>query len=316
MSGIIKYKVIGSHSDLFKISDILKIKYNSIIGEGGYGIVLGTDLKIAIKLYKNSLFPTCFENNNKLLPSSTENREILFLSNILSNLPDNYPKNLILPLAIGYITDPVNIRGYDYTENSYIMLMNEYKPFFTIHKNLKSINFLNTDKTRKHVYKLIVILLKISRYLEKYHNLINLDFKINNIMYNNNNNIVVIDLGLIKKIKKIKTIFISSKKYYIWPDTPCYIYSVPLYSIAINALELLFGHSKFIILKKNEYLNKLKIIDRPLYNIIDNMLLLKFNSAYILSLIYQEYVINKLKNTDTTTNIWFKKILSTLSHNK
>ena len=52
------------------------------------------------------------------------------------------------------------------------------------------------------------------------------------------NNVIVIDLGIIKKIETYNTIFIPNKDYYIWPDRPCYIYAVPLYSIGINALEL------------------------------------------------------------------------------
>lgn len=306
-------------NNIYKKDDILQIKFNNIIGEGAYGIVLGTSLNIAIKIYKDSQFPIKYEDSNKLLPTRNENREILFLSNILKNIPNNYPKNLILPIGIGYLNNSIQINMITYKKKSCIMLMNKYKSFFTIHKKLKSYCFINNKKTRFFILNLIIILLKISEYLEEEHKLVNLDFKIDNIMYYNNN-IKIIDLGLVKKFETNMTLFIPKHKYYIWPDVPSYIYAVPIYSIAITALELLFGIEKFNILKKNEYINKLKLIDESLYNIINNMLLLKFNSKYILSLIDQEYILNKLKNKNIKKNNWFTNLLITLfkknSYNK
>ena len=115
-------------------------------------------------------------------------------------MQDNYPKNLMLPIAIGYILRPIVINGITYKKKNYIMLMEEYKSFFNFHKNSRSISFINEKCTRNFVLKLIGILLKISNYLEMEHKLINLDFKIDNIMYYYND-LIVIDLGLIKKFE-------------------------------------------------------------------------------------------------------------------
>ena len=132
-------------------------------------------------------------------------------------------------------------------------------------------------------------LLNISRFLEEQYNLINLDFKISNLMFNKEDkNLIILDFSIVKKKSNKKYNF--KNKYYIWPfDTDMLLENLPSYSICINGLELLFGKDNIRNIysdKINYYLNILKK-DKELkiYNIFLNGLILKINTPDMIRLI-------------------------------
>jgi hypothetical protein len=138
-------------------------------------------------------------------------------------------------------------------------------------------------------------LVEISLFLENKYNLINLDFKLNNFMFNkktnNLNDLIMIDLSIVKK-KSFKKKYDNEIKYYIWPDeNPQILEHIPSYSICINGLELLFGYDEIKLFpNKNKIIKLLKIIElknNNVYYIFYNGLILKSNTKKFLELFFE-----------------------------
>ena len=133
-------------------------------------------------------------------------------------------------------------------------------------------------------------LIQISQFLENKYNIFNLDFKLNNFMFNcksnDIDNLIILDFSIIKK--KTKTKYNFDKKYYIWPENNnILIEYLPPYSTCINGLELLFGYKNIINVKHNildKYLKIIKEKDKAAYNIFLNGLILKINTENFLKL--------------------------------
>ena len=71
-------------------------------------------------------------------------------------------------------------------------------------------------------------------------NIVNMDIKTSNLMYNNKE-LIVIDLGLMQNIKTGKEIYIPDKKYFVWPYDSCFVITIPVYSIAICVMVFFFS---------------------------------------------------------------------------
>lgn len=83
-------------------------------------------------------------------------------------------------------------------------------------------------------------------------NFINIDLKMNNIMIDKNNNLKIIDFGMVLSSKRLMEKMNHDIKYYIWPKNRDFSYSMILsYMIVVFILEILYEQYVFEIHKNN-----------------------------------------------------------------
>ena len=228
------------------------LKANDIIlgdrlGEGSSGIIYEISEDAVIKILKEG-----------------HQFEYDFYHLYMRDLNESYISNMIgLPLGYGNI--------------------NNTQPFIILNKYSKfNIKYVKGTTLELKLIRLIYQLLVVEDYLETELEFVNLDLKLNNIMLDINNNIKVIDFGLIKKFNK-DDIFYSYKNYYIWPLEQSPIRSVPLYSIFILISSLFL---EFEIINNNTtlfILNRLKENFSKQFQYIMKILSdLQYDSKYII----------------------------------
>jgi len=242
----------------YNITDIDFNKEKNIksIGEGSSGKIYKFDTsQHVIKILKN---------NHRL--------EYNFYKHFLDRLLQ-YEINIKFgyPVAYGNIHELFDI----FTNNNKFLILNFYNKLDILAMNGKTIS----DK----VFNLIKQLLEIEIFLEDNINCINLDIKLSNLMMDDDNNIKIIDFGLIKEFNK-GDMFYSYNNYYVWPTRRCYLDCVPLYSIFILICNIFIDLSD--IKKQNSFylLKKIKEIITPsekLKNLLNYLILLKYDSKTI-----------------------------------
>ena len=274
--------IIQTNNVKYKENQKLKISLVKKLGEGQYGIVFLLSNLDVIKIFKNScLNNTILDESNCLLPTKYENRELNFFFKYIKDKPSKYIVNIYAIGLVKNILQDINI-------DSYFIILPYCIPFYNIY-NICNNPLINMPNGIKFTIAIMKKLLNISRFLEEQYNLINLDFKISNLMFNKEDkNLIILDFSIVKKKSNKKYNF--KNKYYIWPfDTDMLLENLPSYSICINGLELLFGKDNIRNIysdKINYYLNILKK-DKELkiYNIFLNGLILKINTPDMIRLI-------------------------------
>lgn len=243
------------------------IKYNRIpiesnqlsigqkIGEGSSGIIYDISNEYVIKILKEG-----------------HQFEYDFYNLYIKKLNESYISNYIgLPISLGI-----------FNNDKLFIILNKYKKF--------NINLVSGQTLETKLIRLIYELLVVEDYFERELQFVNLDFKLNNIMLDINNNIKVIDFGLIKKFN-VNDIFYSYKNYYIWPTEQSPIQSVPLYSIFILISNIFLNYETINNNTKLFILNKFKDkFSTSFFTILSLLSNLKNNSKYMI------YKINTLYN--------------------
>lgn len=253
----------------------LKIKYNNSsnnfenininkkIGEGKSGSIY--EININNYTYNNDYVIKILKNGNRF--------EYDFYNNFIEIFKeDTISLKIGLPICYGRLLN--NFKEFN-MKNKFL-IFHKYKRLTL--KNIKG----NTEKDK--ILNLIYNLLKVELFLEQKLNFVNLDIKLDNIMLDNENNIKVIDLGLIKNYTK-GDIFYGYSDYIIWPTGKCYLNSVPLYSIFI-VICMLYFKDEFIQENNIFKLKKLllrKIRDRKCNHILSLLIKKKHDSHYLLN---------------------------------
>lgn len=284
------YIIKSSHKD-YTINKNHKLKLLKKIGEGSYGLVFLVENNHVVKIFKNSnKNNTVLNESNYLLPLNNENRELLFYYKYRNSKKD---KNYIISLyCIGIIKDIIVDNNVKLDLNSYFIILPYCIPFYE-NFNIFNISLINEKNGLNFTLNLMKRLIEISLYLKKEYKIINLDFNLNNFMFEkktkNLENLIMIDFSISKKNTTKK--FIIDNDYYIWPKDRDNITLSKLqsYSICINGLELLYG--KMEILKNYEF-NKLKKIiinlknkNENIYNLFYTGIILKIELNKLLNLI-------------------------------
>lgn len=216
------------------------------LGEGSSGIIYEISDNYIIKILKQG-----------------HQFEYDFYNLYMKKLNESYISNLIgLPISYGT------------RDTQLFIILNKYKKF-----DIKYVKGVTLEtKLIRLIYKLLVV----EDYLETELQFVNLDFKLNNIMLDINNNIKVIDFGLIKKFNN-DDIFYSYKNYYIWPLGQSPIKSVPLYSIFILIASLFLEYDVINTNTTRFILNRLqKKFTSSFHQILELLSSLKYNSKYII----------------------------------
>jgi len=282
--------IINSNHEDYQEKKNKKLMIKKKIFEGSYGMIFLLNNDHVIKIFKDSTQNnTILNESNYLLPLVHENRELIFFYKYKN---DNIDKNFLISLyCIGILKDIIIDKDIKLDLNSYFIILPYCIPFYEIFNvyNLPLLNYKNGITFSLNVMKRLI---EISEFFKKKYDLVNLDFKLNNFMFdkkiNNLNNLIMIDFGIIKKKNKKKYDIID--KYYIWPKSNNILISdLQSYSICINGLELLFGKDQVVnlpnIIKINNFLNILKKTNKSLYKIFYNGLITKINVKKLLILI-------------------------------
>jgi len=248
------------------------IKLLKCIGSGSYGYVFLTDLKnLSIKIgfgdYKE----------HELL-EMVEYDEIFTVNKIISENPDfkincsKYAFGILLPKKneegfnnINIIVNKKGEKEYSnvnksgrnkkvlFYEGNDVLLMPTYVSYYDYCRCLSS-NFFKNEVV------LIVLLKSLIISVEelKQVGLVNIDVKLNNMMIDENNNLKIVDFGLVKDFIKWKEIFDPLDiNYYIWPKEKCLLTEMISYMLSMVIFEVLFEDKVFILQgKKSERLEK------------------------------------------------------------
>jgi len=280
--------IIKSNNEKYKENQKLELSLLKKIDEGSYGIVYFIKNDHILKIFKNStLDNTIFEESNNIIPVKYENRELIFYLKYINN--ENKFKNIVNIYAIGISKNILQDKTLIFHKNSYFIILPFCIPFYKV---INTYNFPLIDNINGIKFSINIMkkLLEISYFLEEKYNLINLDFKINNIMFNEKL-LVVLDFSLIKNNDNKEYNFRKISRYYIWPyENKILLDKIPSYSICINGLEILFGYDnirkeKLNTDRLNYYLNIIKKKNISLYNIFLNGLILKITTINFLKLI-------------------------------
>jgi len=141
------------------------------------------------------------------------------------------------------ITKKNKVKRFALYENNDVILMPLYIPFHDYIKVIGKTQFKNEAVVCKIMDCIIKSVLEM-----KEIGLINLDLKMGNTMIDSNNNMKIIDFGIVKKYKLIEKKYEEDEKYYIWPTNINISYSHVLsYMISVYFIELIFGHKAYDI---------------------------------------------------------------------
>jgi hypothetical protein len=299
--------ILKTNHDNYPENKTKKIVLKNKIGEGAYGVVYEIESppnqKHVIKIFKR---PTSdklvLKESNQLIPLQNENREILFYYKYITKKCEN--NYIISVYSIGILKNQFNSGKITIDKNNYFIILPLCVPFYKIF-DIYNKPLINEPNGFIFTIKIMNRLLEASNYLEKTHQLVNLDLKINNFMFplnsRNLNDVVMLDFSIIKKKYRDKNenIYSINQSYYIWPEPPILLDHIPSYSICINGFELLFGHkniskisdsnNKHTLHKISKFLKIIKEKDHnknnDIYNIFYNGLIVKVTTVELLLLI-------------------------------
>ena len=290
--------ILYSKSNNYLINKYYKLKLLEKIGEGNYGIIYEISKNYVIKIFKNSLITNnSNDESESIIPLNNENREISFFISYLKNKTTN--TNFIIDVkSIGILVDDYTINNFIIKKNSFFMILPSCISIYKL-LHLWKTPLINNKDGIEIVLNIMKRLIDIQLFLYNNYNIINLDIKMDNLMIEKNNkliidNIINIDLGLIKT--KNNNTYQFDCKYTIWPSSEnIKLEKIPSYSICINGLEILLGKEFIEKNKKMSLIDKLFFLKNndEVYNIFYNGLLLKLNLKQLLGLILNYLKKNK-----------------------
>ena len=216
--------ILSKNKVTYPEDKIIKIHFESEIGEGSYGIVYKSN-HYAIKIFKNCTLGhiDLSSNEPELFPKNNENRELLFYFELLKKNMDIQKQSIhhiLQPYAIGILKEDVkyNIPKFDnynrlntqltnsvkIENNTYFVVLPLCIPFYKVIP-VKNNDLIKVEYPNEHfvhiqnnsspkipfgiffVLNIMKYLSIASLYLEDEFKIYNLDFKISNIMFLKNN---------------------------------------------------------------------------------------------------------------------------------
>jgi hypothetical protein len=216
--------ILSKNKVTYPENKIIKLHFESEIGEGSYGIVYKSN-NYAIKIFKNCTLGhiDLSSNESELFPKNNENRELLFYFELLKKNMDIQKQSIhhiLQPYAIGILKEDVkyNIPKFDdynrlnaqltnsvkIKDNTYFVVLPLCIPFYKVIP-VKNNDLIKVEYPNEHfvhiqnnssskipfgiffVLNIMKYLSIASIYLEDEFKIYNLDFKISNIMFLKNN---------------------------------------------------------------------------------------------------------------------------------
>ena len=242
-----------------KENTILNIKTIQKINEGSYGAIYLTNYnKLVIKIIKHTSISIFINEVSVFYKLKKINKK-------------DYPKHLIKYIGFGKIIDCDKNKYI----NCNVLFMNKYNDFYSLYPELKMIPLIFFEDYKKFIIIFLHKLLCINYFFEKKLDSINIDIKLNNIL-SNENDIVMIDLGMLVKLDKT---FIDNKTHNeIWPIGKTEIKYVPNYSIGQIIVYLLFHKRKYNI-----------ELDKEIKILLKMLISCKYDTKYVLEYVKEHY---------------------------
>ena len=273
-----KLYVIINHSNLKNYEQNKEYEITAIktIGNGSYGFIFLTDQNDVIKIIP--------ENPNESRDDYTDFMEETVIQKIIENKnsfsinnnkyaigkvvqKDNYIDDKKKINQICLTVNTTNIQTSNITYST--ITTNRKKQKFAIYEKNTIIimpyylcfyNYIELFSNKKQFKTEQIIIFFISKLIQSIDELlsikiINIDIKMNNIMFNKNMEIKIIDFGLTKSFDNLSTKIETDVKYYAWSNNPEFIYNNQLcYMLSIFALEILFDKRIHEIQTNPEYI--------------------------------------------------------------
>ena len=252
------------HSNLknYEINKVYEITAIKSIGNGSYGYIFLTNQYDVIKIIP--------ENPNESKDDYSDFTEEDVIKKIIDNKSNfNINNN---KYSIGKIiqTEPiikkdtlihpieflVNISGASESDINYSSIIkNRKKQKFALYETntviimphyLSFYNYIEIFPSRKEFKSEQTILFFVSKLIQSIDELltihvINIDIKINNIMFDKKMNMKIIDYGLTKSAHNLNSKIETDVKYYAWSNNPEFTYNNQLcYMLSIFVLEIIF----------------------------------------------------------------------------
>ena len=309
------------HSNLknYEINKVYEITAIKSIGNGSYGYIFLTSQYDVIKLIP--------ENPNELKDDYTDFTEENVIKKIIDNKSNfNINNN---KYSIGKIiqTEPVikkekiihpieflvNISGISEININYSSIIkNRKKQKFALYETniviimphyLCFYNYIEMFPNRKIFKSEQIILFLVSKLIQSIDelitiNIINIDIKMNNIMFDKKMDIKIIDYGLTKSYEHLFSKIETEVKYYVWSNNPQFNYNNQLcYMMSIFILEIIFDKRVPDIQNNPEYI-KYVLYDLFSQNFISTEIKKLLKESILVGIdypIYKEAIQKKMK---------------------
>jgi serine/threonine protein kinase len=300
------------HSNLknYEINKVYEITAIKSIGNGSYGYIFLTNTYDVIKLIP--------ENPNELKDDYTDFTEENVIKKIIDNKSNfNINNN---KYSIGKIiqTEPVkkkekiihpieflvNISGISEIDINYSSIIkNRKKQKFALYETNTVIimpnylcfyNYIEMFPNRKIFKSEQIILFLVSKLIQSIDelitiNIINIDIKMNNIMFDKKMDMKIIDYGLTKSYTNFNSKIDTDVKYYAWSNNPNFTYNNQLcYMLSIFILEIIFDKRVTDIQTKPDNM-KYILYDLAIQQYISNELKILVKDSINTGIDYQIY---------------------------
>jgi serine/threonine protein kinase len=253
------------HSNLinYEINKEYEITAIKSIGNGGYGYIFLTNQNDVIKIIpenpdesKDNYFDFTEET---VVQKIIENKNSFKINNNKYAIGKIINKNNILQdskKSVYPIDFIINILGIKETEINYSSIVtNRKKQKFAIYQTntvlimpyyLSFYSYMDLYANRKKFKTEQVILFFLGKLIQSIDeliniNIINIDIKINNIMFDKKMDMKIIDFGLTKCYSNFNSKIETDFKYYVWSNNSEFTYNNQLcYMLSIFALEIIY----------------------------------------------------------------------------
>jgi len=259
-----KISVIIYHSNLqtYEINKTFQITAIKSIGNGGYGYIFLTNQYDVIKIIPENpdepkedytdfpeecVIKKIIENKNNFKINNNK----YAIGKIIQNEPILTKDRIIHPIE--FIINTQGTKEKDIKHSS--IITNRKKQKFAVYETNTVIimphylcfyNYIEIFSNRKIFKYEQTILFFLSKLIQSIDelltiNIINIDIKMNNIMFDKKMDMKIIDYGLTKSYTNLNSKIETDVKYYAWSNNPEFTYNNQLcYMLSIFVLEIIF----------------------------------------------------------------------------
>jgi serine/threonine protein kinase len=259
-----KISVIIHHSNLqtYEINKTFQITAVKSIGNGGYGYIFLTNQYDVIKIIPENpdepkedytdfseecVIKKIIENKNNFKINNNK----YAIGKVIQNEPILTKDKIIHPIEF-----IINTQGTNETDIKHSSIItNRKKQKFAVYETNTVIimphylcfyNYIELFTNRKIFKYEQTILFFVSKLIQSIDelltiNIINIDIKMNNIMFDKKMDMKIIDYGLTKSYTNLNSKIETDVKYYAWSNNPEFTYNNQLcYMLSIFILEIIF----------------------------------------------------------------------------
>jgi len=254
--------IYRSNLQNYELNKIVEITAVKSIGNGGYGYIFFTNTCDVIKLIP--------ENPDETKENYSDFSEEFTITKIIDNKNNfkinnnKYAIGKIIskdqPITKDFIIHPIefliNTPGIDEKNIKYSSIItNRKKQKFSLYETntviimphyLSFYNYIESFSNRKPFKCEQTILFFLGKLIQSIDellsiNIINIDIKMNNIMFDKKMDMKIIDYGLTKSANNFYSKIDTDVKYYAWSNNPEFTYNNQLcYMLSIFILEIIF----------------------------------------------------------------------------